>query len=267
MCPHTHGHQASGLDVYGFDFNAHGFSSCTAAWQAKGARRGLFHVQDVVDEAVQLAKFVQFERPGVPMFLLATSFGGMVAIHTSVQLPALRGLVLLCPFVVPDPDSVPPAVMVKALQCVSWASPSRLVVPMSPSPHKHLNERYLNDPHCYSGLKDGLSHLRARVAIQLRNWLIATEAALPNVRAPLLVFQGAADTLSAPVGANALYHNTNSPCVCLRYRGLCTLAADARGFHVLVAQGPHCAVDGRYAPQHAVGAGVQGRYAAHSDLG
>jgi alpha-beta hydrolase superfamily lysophospholipase len=176
----------SGYVVYALDHWGHGRSGGTP-----GNVERLAHLRADLDELLSKARG---EHPGRPVFLLAHSFGGLVALDYLVTRGAsgLAGLVLSGAVV--DP-SVGNAVQRAASGVISRLAPNLGVATLDPTTVSKDEEevrKYVEDPLNYHG------KVRARTGAEM---LLATKrvvAGLPRVTLPALITHGAQDRLVSP---------------------------------------------------------------------
>ena len=57
---------------------------------------------------MELGRRAVAEWPELPVFLLGHSMGGLITTHTAAKIQGLRGAVLSCPALLPDPAAAPP---------------------------------------------------------------------------------------------------------------------------------------------------------------
>ena len=73
----------------------------------EGKRAIVSSMSEYVKPMIQHCKQMTDLYPGVPLFIIGHSMGGLITLHTSLshQCPQLRGLVLMGPLIQPDPSS------------------------------------------------------------------------------------------------------------------------------------------------------------------
>lgn len=177
---------AAGFDVHAFDFEGHGRSAGT---------RGLTDIGRMADALAQ-ARAMLADRP---LFLFGHSLGGLVTSLSVAREPGgLAGVVLSGPYLPLRSNAVARAL-------------ARTLATVAPS----LGVAKLGDP-------TGISRIEAEVQAYRDDPLVFTRAiparlgatalaagaeilaALPQWRAPTLVFHGTADTYTDPRGSEAL---------------------------------------------------------------
>jgi len=102
------------------DFPGHG--------KSPGMRGYLPSYSTLIADAVTVAKHAGEIYPNIPLFLVGSSMGGCIALHTALELAdTVAGVVLLAPMLA---LSVSPLEHT-ALQCLSWIVPTLQVIPSS----------------------------------------------------------------------------------------------------------------------------------------
>ncbi|MHA1732094.1 MAG: lysophospholipase [Promethearchaeota archaeon] len=82
----------NGVTTYALDLKHHGHSS--------GAKGDLESLAEVTSQLHEFVTFVRGEHPGIPVFLMGISMGGMIAVHYAAAHPSeLAGVVLVAPAV------------------------------------------------------------------------------------------------------------------------------------------------------------------------
>jgi alpha-beta hydrolase superfamily lysophospholipase len=162
-----------GLAVYAHDHLGHGRSGGKRGWVAR--------FDDFLDDVGRMHALAMRECPGVPVFLLGHSMGGLIAAaYVVTRRPKPQFLILSGPAIVPllDPND-------------RTIDPSRL------SKDPEVQRAYLEDPLC----------LRERVTDELFVRLAEGVAMLPGhageIDMPCLLIHGDADVLCSHTGAEA----------------------------------------------------------------
>ena len=182
-----------GLAVHVYDLRGHGRS---------GGRRG--HVKrfsEYLDDTAVYLDAVRREDPGLPLFLLGHSMGGLVAaLFAEQRADGLAGLILSAPFL-RIAIEVPP-LKVRAARVASLVAPTLDIGnPVDAAGLSHdeaVVTAYRTDP---------LNHYKA-TARWAAEVLVAQRAALASAAAitlPLLVMYGEADPVADPGGARELF--------------------------------------------------------------
>ena len=182
-----------GLAVHVCDLRGHGRSS--------GRRGYVSRFSDYLDDTAVHLDIVRREDPGLPVFVLGHSLGGLIASSFVEQRRGqdLSGLVLSAPFLrLAIPVS---PLKVLAARAASVVAPTMDVGnPLDPA-------RLSHDQAVVSACRtDPLNHnaAPARWAAEILNAQRATLAAAGRISLPLLVMYGDADPVADPAGAREL---------------------------------------------------------------
>jgi len=183
-----------GLAVHVYDLRGHGLSD---------GRRG--HIKRFTDYLVDTAVYldaVRTDDPGLPVYLLGHSFGGLIAAALVEQRTAsgLAALILSAPFLRLALE-VPP-LRIQAARLASAVAPAfdigNTLDAAGLSHDEAVVAAYRKDP---------LNHHKAtaRWAAETLAAQDATLAAAPRIDLPLLVMYGEADPVADPAGARELF--------------------------------------------------------------
>ena len=177
---------ASGYAVYALDHRGHGKSSGTP-----GNIERFTFVRGDLDTLLSQARG---EHPGLPVFLLGHSFGGLVALDYLVSRgqPGLTGLVLSGALVDPEAGN---AVQRTLAGLLSSLVPNLGVVPLDPTTVRRDPaevKMYVEDPLNYHG------KVRARSGAEIISAVKRVVAGLPSLTLPVLVMHGGSDKLVPP---------------------------------------------------------------------
>lgn len=187
---------ASGLAVYAIDLRGRGRSD--------GER---FYVQtfaDYVGDAAALVKLAKSREPGLPLFLLGHSAGGVVAsLYALENQRELAGLISeSIAHQVPAPDFA--LAVFKGLSYVA--------------PHAHIlrlkNEDFSRDPKAVQAMNDDplIAH-ETQPTQTLAEMVRADErlkAEFPRITLPLLILHGTEDKATRPSGSQLFYDTAGS---------------------------------------------------------
>ncbi len=178
------------IEVYSYDHRGHG--------RSPGARAIVKRFSGLIDDALAMCARVAAEQPGLPLFLMGASMGGLVAIRTAQRRPdGLAGVVAVAPAL--SIGGKEPAI-VRAL--APWIAK---IVPSMPA--AKLDVRVLSrDPAVGEAfLADPLTH-KAGVPVASAVAMIGAGAAAlaeaPRWTLPLLLVQGDRDRIVSPSGAS-----------------------------------------------------------------
>lgn len=185
-----------GLGVYAVDLRGRGRSD--------GERFFVQNFGDYVSDVRSLARLVRARHPGLPLFLLGHSAGGVVACLYAVEHQAeLAGLVCESfAFQVPAPDFA--LAVLKGLSHIA--------------PHAHVlrlkNEDFSRDPAVVAEMNaDPLIANEVQPTSTVAAMVRADESLeqnLPRIRLPLLVLHGTADRATKPSGSRLLHERAGS---------------------------------------------------------
>lgn len=189
---------AAGLQVDAFDLPGHGRS---------GGRRGYIHSFEKLVDTLKLQLVAARNRAGDrPLFLLAHSMGGLVAVHALIRQPdGLRGAVLSSPLLA-VPEDVPawklwasdwlgrylPGFPVERLESTAIARDPAVVA------------AYRADPLVYHGA------LKARTGLELLRAIRQATAHFSQIKLPLLVLHGTGDRIAPFSGSERIYREAGS---------------------------------------------------------
>lgn len=188
----------AGYAVYALDHRGHG--------KTDGTRANVDRFAYVRGDLDTLLTQARGERPGLPMFLLGHSLGGLIALDYLVARGAsgLTGLVLSGAAV--DP-SVGSAIQRKLAGVLSALTPNLGVLALDAtavSRDPAEVEKYVNDPLNYHG------KIRARTGAESLAAVERVVAGLPRIALPVLVLHGTADRLTSPGGSKLIAERIGS---------------------------------------------------------
>lgn len=163
---------------------------------------------DYVDPVLVHARHWVEKFPGLPLFVLGHSMGGLISLKALLVEPDLfKGAVLMAPLVEADPSLASPTSVFLA-KWLSFLLPWLRV----PGVKKSLVtrntaevERCAADELNWCGglkIKNGLSGLKALEAFTTR---------MSEIKTPILIQQGTADKIVRPEGAKKLFEGIGSP--------------------------------------------------------
>ncbi len=194
----------AGYAVYGLDHRGHGRSS--------GMRGNLGRFVGAVADLHAVRRLAEAALPGLPVFLLGHSLGGLIALDyvTTTGADGLRGLALsgtaIDPSIgtrlerrlAPMLSAFIPGLGVTAFDA-TWISKDPDVI-----------SAYRTDPLVYSG------KVRARTGAESLRAITRISRALAELHLPVLVMHGSEDRLASPDGARELVRRIGSPDTTLR---------------------------------------------------
>jgi alpha-beta hydrolase superfamily lysophospholipase/tryptophan-rich sensory protein len=177
------------IAVYAYDQRGHG--------RSPGPRARVSSFAHLVDDSLAMRGRVRAAHPGLPLFLLGASMGGLVAIHSALRDPrGLAGVVLVSPALAIG-GATPP--VVRALgSIVAQVVPALPVASVDAdalSRDRAVVAAFVADPLVHHGT------ISARTGAELLAAAAAAIAAAPRWRLPAYIIVGADDRIAAPVGA------------------------------------------------------------------
>jgi alpha-beta hydrolase superfamily lysophospholipase len=187
---------ASGLAVYALDLRGRGKSS--------GERYYVEHVSDYVADVAATVKLAKSRDPGLPVFLLGHSAGGVVScVYTLENQAELRGLICESfAFKVPAPDFV--LAIVKGLSRIAPRLPALTL----------KTKDFTRDPKALQALNsDPLIAKEAQPAITVAALVRANERLkreFPLITLPVFILHGTADKATVPSGSQLFYDTAGS---------------------------------------------------------
>lgn len=187
---------ASGLAVYALDLRGRGKSDGERFWIEK--------IGDYLDDVQGLMKLAKSREPGLPVFLLGHSAGGVVScVYTLEHQAELAGLICESfAFQVPAPDFA--LAVLKGLSHIA--------------PHAHVlrlkNEDFSRDPKVVQAMNDDplIAHevqpTRTVAALVHADERLKKE--FPLIKLPVLILHGTADKATMPSGSQLFYDKAGS---------------------------------------------------------
>lgn len=188
-----------GYACYAVDHRGHGRSD--------GRRGNVNRMSEVRIDLDRVIKLAAAKHPGVPVFLLGHSLGGLIALDyvTSTDHSHLRGLLLSGAFLIPSVGSKVERVAAKVLSSV--APNLGVVAPLDSSTISRdaaVVAAYDADPLNYRG------KIGARIGAEGLAAIDRVTARLKTLELPILVMHGVADQLSDPAAAQLVADGVSS---------------------------------------------------------
>ncbi len=158
--------------------------------------------EQFLDDAELFLQWVKSQYPGLPVFVMGHSMGGVIATHLGVKRftadEAVKGYVLSSPFYVNNVET--PAWLMAMSRVFAKILP-KLKVPVENFTHSLTHDKKITQRH----IDDERDHIRAssltcRFAVELTNALQGLEAMLPTWRQPLFAVIAGNDRLASSEG-------------------------------------------------------------------
>jgi alpha-beta hydrolase superfamily lysophospholipase len=178
----------AGFAVHSVDYRGHG--------RSEGRRVHVDDVEDYVADVRAALEEVRRRNPGVPVFLLGHSQGGLIALKLALDEPAaIDGLVVTSPFLAVHPASRPSA-LVRTLARVMLRLAPRCPMPTSIdvrllSRDATVGEAYARDPLVSHAASAGWLRAIGQAQRDVR-------ARAPRLRVPTLLMAAGSDRLVDP---------------------------------------------------------------------
>ncbi|MPZ66264.1 MAG: alpha/beta fold hydrolase [Pseudonocardiaceae bacterium] len=182
----------AGFACYAADHCGHG--------RSQGRRANIGRMDRIVDDLAEFVGFATAHTPGVPVFVLGHSMGGLIALQYATGEPAeLTGLVLSGAAV---QVAVGSSLMRSVARLLSAVTPNLGVLTLPP---EHLSR----DPEVVAAYRtDPLVH-HGKVPARTGAEILATTQALPErldrLRIPVLILHGVEDRLVSPAGSRMVH--------------------------------------------------------------
>lgn len=189
----------AGFAVYAADHRGHGRSD--------GRRANIERMTLIVNDLGSFARFCGGRHPGLPVFMVGHSLGGLIALQyaTEPETP-LDGLVLSGPLV---EVTVGSALQRRLADVLSALAPDLRVAALNAEKKISRDPRvvrsYREDPLVYRG------RIKARTGAEILATMEGLPARLPLLSVPLLILQGTDDRICAPTGATMVNDRVSSP--------------------------------------------------------
>jgi acylglycerol lipase len=187
-----------GLAVYGLDHQGHG--------KSEGKRVFVKRFQAYVDDLKTFHEMVRAENPGVKLFLLGHSMGGLIAVAYTLQHQQdLAGLIVSAPLLKPG-ESVSPATisLAKILSAITPKMGVQALDSTYLSRDTNVVKAYDSDPLVYRG------KITARLGSELFAAMARVEQQMSAISLPILIMQGSDDKLVSHEGSRLLFEKAGS---------------------------------------------------------
>jgi acylglycerol lipase len=187
----------AGFAVYAADHRGHG--------RTDGRRANLERMPLVIDDLSGFVRFATERHPGLPVFMIGHSLGGLIALQYATGPDrGLHGLVLSGPAV---EVTVGSAVLRRLARVLSAVVPNLGVAALDVddiSRDPEVVRAYRQDPLVHHG------KIPARTGAEVLATTQALPARLPRLTVPLLLLHGGEDRICAPSGSTTVHAGVSS---------------------------------------------------------
>jgi alpha-beta hydrolase superfamily lysophospholipase len=189
----------AGFASYAADHRGHGRSD--------GRRANLERMALIVDDLSSFVRFAAERHPGLPVFMVGHSLGGLIALqYATEQGTALEGLVLSGPLV---EVTVGSALLKRLAGVLSALAPNLGVTALD------VDEKICRDPEVVRSYREDplvyLGKVKARTGAEILATTLLLPARLPRLSVPLLLLHGTDDEICAPAGSTMVHDRVSSP--------------------------------------------------------
>lgn len=182
-----------GYAVYAVDHDGHGKSPGTPGFVS--------HFSNYTDGVIALLQQIREEQPGIPMFLIGHSMGGLISAALLLQQQQdFAGCVLSGPAL--ESDAGPPAWLLAVNRVLASIVPRLGMLKLDAtgvSRDPEVVKKYLADPLVYKG------KLTSRLINEMFRTMREVSAGAPEVTLPVLIMHGDADAIVPPSGSQQFY--------------------------------------------------------------
>jgi acylglycerol lipase len=205
---------AAGFAVYAADHRGHGRSD--------GRRANIERMTLIVEDLSSFVRFAVERHPGLPVFMVGHSLGGLIALHYATEPGTTEPGTLLDGLVVSGPavEALAGSALQRRLAGVLSALVPNLGVVAIDADQKisrdpEVVRAYQTDPLVYHG------KVKARTGAEMLATMEGLPARLPRLSIPLLLLHGTDDRICPPAGSAMVHEAVSSPDKTLRrYQGL-----------------------------------------------
>jgi alpha-beta hydrolase superfamily lysophospholipase len=197
-----------GFAVHACDHRGHGRSD--------GPRAFIEDMDDVVADVDSLVDRALAPHPGVPVFMLGHSMGGLISLRYALaHQERLAGLILSAALAAIESVPKPLELVGRALSVVAPRTPLIAIDASLVSRDAAVVQAYVCDPLVHHG------KLPARTAVQLAGAVEGFPTTVAAIKVPTLILYGTADRLCPPAGSEMLAERLGSADTTVKaYEGL-----------------------------------------------
>ncbi len=182
----------AGYAVHAFDHRGHG--------RSEGRRVQVERFSELTDDLGMFRAQVAAQHPGIPLFIVGHSMGGLVALaHVAQNQEGLAGLVVSGTAAQPDNIS---AATIAVGRVVARVAPNAGVAKLQldrVSSDPSVVRAYFDDPLISKG------KVRARMGAEILDAIATVDGAAPAINVPILILHGGDDVI-APASASRRLH-------------------------------------------------------------
>ncbi|MGH3813879.1 MAG: lysophospholipase [Pseudonocardiaceae bacterium] len=200
---------AAGFAAYAADYRGHGRSD--------GRRANIERMALIVADLGCFVRFVAERHPGLPVFMVGHSVGGLISLQYATEPGTLLdGVVLSAPAV---------QVMVGSALQRRLAGVLSALVPDLPVAALDADQKISRDPEVIRAYREDplvyRGRIKARTGAEILLTMEGLPARLPQLSMPLLILHGTDDLICSPAGSTMVHDLVSSPDKTVRrYRDL-----------------------------------------------
>jgi acylglycerol lipase len=188
---------ADSYAVYALDHRGHG--------RSEGPRALIERIDAAVADLDQLVVAAAAAQPGLPVFMLGHSMGGLIALRYALaHQDRLAGMILSSPLAALEAVPTPLRLVGRFLSAVAPRAPLIAIDPSLVSRDPAVVSAYVADPLVHHG------KLPARTAAELADAVEGFPSQVSAITLPVLILYGTDDKLCPPAGSRMLEERMSS---------------------------------------------------------
>jgi acylglycerol lipase len=204
----------AGFAAYAADHRGHGRSD--------GRRANIERMTLIVDDLDCFVRFTVERHPGVPVFMIGHSLGGLIALQWATEPRTIEPGIRLNGLVV---SGAAVEVMVGSAVQKRLAGVLSVLIPNLPAAAVDADQKISRDPEVVRAYREDplvyRGKVKARTGAEILATMTALPARLPRLSVPLLLMHGTADQICALAGSAMVHDAVSSPDKTLHhYQGL-----------------------------------------------